>query len=310
MRIGIMGAGGVGSGVGAHLARGAAAAGIDVALIARGPHLAAMKATGLQVTSPNGDFAVPELTVTDTPTAAGPFDVVLLTVKLYDLEDAARRIAPALANDGFVVTVQNGVSAARDVGVLVGADRVVAGATFISSFVTAPGMVGQKSPDVPVVFGEPDGRMSPRVKALAAAGVAAGVQFKAVPDIQSALWRKFVALTGFSAVGCLARATIGDILADDALRVLFRRAMAETVAVGQAEGVPLPEDLVDQLTDHVGAYAPEARGSMQEDLTAGRRLEVNWISGEVVRLGRRHGIDTPVHQTAAACLMPCAAGQK
>lgn len=305
MKIAIMGAGGVGSGLGAHLAR----AGADVTLIGRGAHLAAIQSGGLDVTTPSARFQVTDVRATDDPAGAGPFDIAFVTVKLYDLEDAVGRLAPALAPDGFVVPLQNGVSAARDAETIVGAGRVVPGTTFISSFVTAPGTVAQKSPDVPIVFGEADGRLSPRVEALAALGTDAGLAFKAVDDIQAQLWRKFVVLSAFAAIGCLARQTIGEILADDALRSLFRRAMTETVAVGRAEGVELPEGIVDRLTEAAGGYAPEARGSMQEDLAAGRRLEVNWISGEVARLGNRHGIDTPVHETATACLMPYAEGR-
>lgn len=304
MKIAIFGAGGIGCAIGGHLARAEA----DVTLIARGAHLAAMQEKGLTLRTPAEEFTVHPAPVTDDVAATGPFDVILLTTKLYDLEDAARTALPALADEGFLVPLQNGVTAGETVAAIAGTERVVPGTTYVSCFVVEPGTAAQKSPKVPVIFGEAPGGASERTARLAQAGQDAGLAFNASDNIQIDLWRKFVALSGFSAVGCLSRQPMGGILADAELRALFLRAMQETVAVGQAAGVPLPDDAADQALAHAENYAPEARGSMQEDLLAGRRMEVAWQSGAVVRIGRLHGIDTPVHQTAAACLEPFADG--
>lgn len=305
-----MGAGGVGACLGAHLTAKGGAQGISTALIARGEHLSAIRKDGLRLISPTEDLHVRPDTASEDPADAGIADVIFLTVKLYGLAQASAQILPIVGPETLVIPLQNGVTAAEEVGEIVGRERVLAGTTYISCFVTAPGVVTQKSPAVPIAFGEIDGGRSERVERLGQIGQAIGLDFRPMDAILSEIWRKFVAWSGFSILACLSRQSIGEILADAALTKLYRRIMEETVAVGRAAGVDLPLDLVDTILAMSANYAPNAKGSMREDLEAERPLEIRWLSGSVQELGRRFGIATPIHDVAAACLMPHEAGRR
>lgn len=306
MRIAVMGAGGVGSYFGARLA----GAGQDVTFIARGRHLAAMREGGLSLTSPHGDLRLETVNATDDPSDVGPVDVVLLTVKLYDLAAACEAIAPMVGPKTMIVPVQNGISAADIVRSSFDRERVVGGLVFIASFVVAPGEVVHKAAIHRLVFGERDGALTERVLAFQDVGRAAGFDAEASEDIEVALWTKFVLLGGLGPVAALSRQTVGAIAADEDLHNLLLRSMGEVVAVGRAKGVALPPDVIEEtLAEHKG-FDFDAKPTILGDLEAGKPLEHEWISGAIVRLGRELGVATPFHDTAYAALKPFAAGTR
>ncbi len=304
MRIAIMGAGGVGSYFGARLA----ASGEDVTFIARGRHLAALRERGMSVKSPRGDLRLETVAATDDPTTVGTVDVVLVTVKLYDLENACEVIAPMVGPATMIVPVQNGVSAFDMVCSRIDREHVVGGLVFVATFVVAPGEVEHKTELHRLVFGEMDGSLSDRVLAFRDAGQRAGLDAEASEDIERELWMKFALLGGFSPVSSLSRQNVGAMTSDKDLRELTRRSIGEVVAVGRAKGVALAPDLVEKTLALSARFDPEAKNSMLRDLEAGKPLENEWISGEIVRLGRELGIPTPIHETAYAALKPFAAG--
>ena len=304
MRIAIMGAGGVGSYFGARLA----ASGEDVTFIARGPHLAALRERGMSVKSPHGDLRLETVAATDDPSTVGTVDVVLVTVKLYDLENACALIAPMVGLTTMIVTVQNGVSALDLVCSRFDRKQVVAGLVFVASFVVAPGEVEHKTEFHRLVFGEADGSLSDRVLAFRDAGRRAGVDAEASRDIELELWNKFALLGGFSPVTSLSRQTVGAVEADKDLWQLARRSISEVVAVGRAKGIAFAPDIVEETLALNARFAPESKNSMLLDLEAGKPLEHEWISGEIVRLGRALGVATPFHEIAYAALKPFASG--
>jgi 2-dehydropantoate 2-reductase len=152
-------------------------------------------------------------------------------------------------------------------------------------------------------FGEADGRPSARTERLAEAmSGAIGVSAVASPDIELDLWRKFVMLTSFSATACLARAPIGRVLDDPGAHAFLLEAAHEAAAVGRARGVKLPTDVVEATLAQVAGMPRDGKPSMLEDLEAGRRLELPWLSGAVARLGKAAGVPTPLHTMACRVL--------
>lgn len=305
MRFAIMGAGGVGGYYGACLAR----AGEDVAFIARGAHLAALRDTGLLIHDRDGDFTVAPVTATDDPATLEPVDVVLMCVKLYDTESAAQLIQPLLGPDSLVVTLQNGVEAPEIVASVIGDGRTLGGATYISATITQPGAIRRNNDLTHIEFGEPDGTASARVHALVEIFKAAGLDARPVNDTAALLWSKFVLLAANSGMTAMTRQDTGGLRADPVTREAHTAALSEVAAVGRALGVVLAEDIEQRCLDWLDNNAP-IKPSLLVDLEAGKRLEVGWLSGAVHRLGKRAGVPTPTHTAIYAALRPFEEGVK
>lgn len=300
MRIAIMGAGAIGGYYGGRLAQ----AGHDVAFITRGEHLRAIQAGGLTLAGPEGDIVIRGAQATDDPSRVAPVDVVLFCVKLYDTEDAARAIAPLLAKGGVCITLQNGVDSCQRIGAIAGSDRVMGGLAFVSSLIEAPGVIRFKSKAPAIKFGETDGRISERAIRFRDACAATGFGAEVVADIRAALWHKFVGLTVNAALTSLVRQPAGVCYRDPDLVGLARMGFGEGAAVARALGVKLPEDIVEwQLRNHQG-FPADMYASMYHDVARGRRLELESLSGYIVRKGRELGVPTPFHAMAYACLKP------
>src|SRR5215213_1434309 len=187
MKIAIFGSGGVGAYFGGRLA----ASGEDVAFVARGAHLNALQHDGLSIDSPNGNLHLPKVQATDRPQAIGPVDVVLFTVKLYDVDASASTLSPLIGPDTVVITLQNGVDAMDMVAKHVGDAHVAGGAAYIVAVIDGPGHIRHTTAQQ-LVFGERDGRRSDRLVAFEEAGTRAGFQAKASTDVMADLWTKFV----------------------------------------------------------------------------------------------------------------------
>jgi 2-dehydropantoate 2-reductase len=302
MKIAILGAGGVGGYYGGLLAR----SGQEVTFLARGVHLAAMQSDGLRVESMHGDFAVRPAQATDDPAEVGPVDLVLVTVKSYDLEAAAEAARPLVGPGTAVLPLLNGLDAAERLAALLGEEHVLAGLTHISSSVAAAGVIRQISPVRRITFGERDGGISPRAERIRDALTASGAEVLLTPAIDVALWEKFIFIASISGVCCLARQPTGPVLGTAETRQLYVDALREVEAVGQARGIALPPDIVERSLQLAAGFAPETKPSLLVDLEAGRRLELEAMSGTVVRYGREAGVETPVHSVIYAALKSCA----
>ncbi|MEP7209150.1 MAG: 2-dehydropantoate 2-reductase [Casimicrobiaceae bacterium] len=300
MRIAVMGSGGVGGYFGARLA----AAGHPVAFIARGAHLAAIRARGLRVTSGKGDIHVPTPTVTDDPSTLAPVDVVLFAVKLWDTEDAARQVAPLVSGGGFVIPFQNGVESMTRVGAVVGPERVLGGTAHIAAKIGAPGVIEHIGTMARLRFGAAGGDAPPVAHELAAAFRSLDVDAEVVPDITRALWEKFAFLAAFSGITAASRQPIGVARADPDMRVVFEAAMREAFTVGRARGVALADDYVEGQMRFADGLPQEMKSSLLHDLAAGNRLEAPWLSGAVLRMGREAGVATPVSAALYAAVKP------
>jgi 2-dehydropantoate 2-reductase len=305
MRVVVFGAGGVGGYFGARLA----ASGSEVAFVARGAHLAAMRERGLMVHSPLGDVRVQPVTASDDPAALGAADIVLFCVKLYDTDSAAARLKPLLGPDTAVISLQNGIDSEKRLAAVVGERHVAGGVAYISATIEAPGIVRHHNRMAKLDFGELGGRASPRLQAFLAACEKAGIEAALRPDIERAIWEKFVFLAPFAAVTGVTRLPIGPVLADSDTRALLEAAMREVVAVAASQGVALAPDLVERLLRFAGTLAPDMKASLAHDLERGNRIEIEGLCGALSRLGAAAGVDTPVHRTIYAALKPYAGGR-
>ena len=304
MKFAVFGTGGVGGYFGARLA----AAGNEVAFIARGRHLQAISEQGLSVTSAHGDVTIKLARATDDPATIGPVDCVLLCVKLWDLDEAAEACRPLVAGGGYVVPIQNGVDSIQRASAVLGAGKVVGGIAYIAAVIEKPGVIKHTGTMARLAFGEADGLRSPRVEQLLAACKAASIDAEVPDSIATAQWRKFAFLASISGWTSLARQPMGTIAKEPELRQGLRNAIAEVVAVGRAGGADLPPELVDATLGNIDRLPAEMKTSMQQDLERGNRLELPWLSGAVSRLGRQAGVPTPTHDVIAAALKPYANG--
>jgi 2-dehydropantoate 2-reductase len=300
MRIAVVGAGGVGAYFGARLA----AAGNDVVFIARGAHLDAIRAQGLRVDSVLGDMLIKPARVSDDPGAFGAVDYVLLGVKTYQVAELAPKLRPLLTPDTLIVPLQNGVETPDELAAALGARYVAGGMCAGFALIEGPGRVRHLGGVTFIRFGELTGEKTPRVHALRDAFVAAGVDAAVPDDIRATLWEKFLLVVPFGSLGAVSRAPIGVLMRTPETRALMLAGMREIEAVARANGVKLTDGAVDRALALLDKATPEGTSSMQRDIAAGKRSELDAWTGAVVRLGARHGVPTPLHSFLYTSLLP------
>ncbi|MBL6935662.1 MAG: 2-dehydropantoate 2-reductase [Alphaproteobacteria bacterium] len=311
MKIVVFGAGGVGGYFGARLAAG----GQDVTFIARGAHLKAMNENGLKLESPLGDLHLAQVSATDNVADAlkNGADVVMVCVKLWDMEAAGESLAPVLPPDTIVIPFENGVDGPEQLAAILGEDRVMGGTAHISARIAEPGVISHNGKLDKIFFGEigagdMSGGKSARGKAFAATCEAAGVAARLSGNIERVMWEKFIFLVAFSGMTALRRQPIGPLRDNPQDWDMFLAAMGEAAALATARGVTFREDPVAAWLPRMEAMPDSYQASMLEDLEHGRRLELNWLSGAVVRLGAEMGVDTPANSAIVEALSPFADG--
>ncbi len=304
MRFVIIGAGGVGGYVGARLA----AAGNEVAFIARGAHRRAVEQSGLRVLSPKGDLHIEQPKVYGDPGVAGPCDVVLICVKMGDTAAVAEAVRPILTGDTAVISLQNGVEAEDMLTGSLGRPLVMGGVAYIAAHIEAPGVVRHSGEMARIAFGELDGAASRRQDALRRVCAEAGIDVEATDRIHERIWRKFAMLAPMAGATCLGRCPVGAVRDDPALAGKLEAMVAEAVALARSRGVPLAEGMEGRVMAQIGQLPWDMKTSMLHDLEAGRRLELPWLNGAIVRLGAEAGIETPANAEVVAALTPLVAG--
>ena len=293
-----MAAGALGGYFGARMA----AAGHDVAFIARGSNFEAIKKNGLKIESVHGDLHLPTPNVTDDPAKIGWVDIVLFAVKLWDSEKAAEQALPLVGPDTRVIPLQNGVDSAEQIAPIFGADKVMAGSAYIATVLSSPGVITHTSTFARLLCGRIDGEPDARLKAFCDAAHAAGIDITLSDAINRERWQKFVFLVGLSGATATTRQPLGPILKDPDTRAFFLSLMREVVAVGRARGVPIPEDYADDRMKFGEASPPTFKASMLHDLERGNRLELDWLAGKVVEFGLKVDVPTPTNQAVYAML--------
>jgi 2-dehydropantoate 2-reductase len=292
MRILVMGSGGVGGYFGARLAR----SGCDVSFVARGRHLEAMRSDGLRVESLLGDIHLPHVQVSSNPADFGPVDLVLFGVKLWDTQEAADQLRPVLGPDTGVVSFQNGVVKDDILRDILGPRHVLGGVCYIAAAIAEPGLIRHTGTLQKLIFGEYDGTPSARTRNFLEACLAAKIDAAVDASIQRTIWEKYVFLVGLSGATSLARTPIGPIRGNRRARAFLHDLMQEVVQVGRAQGVDLPADFAANRLDFVDTLPASMSSSMHGDLERHNRLEVEWLSGDVVRRGLELGMATPCNR--------------
>ena len=300
MRIAIYGAGGLGGYYGTRLA----CAGNDVAFIARGPHLQAIRERGLQVYSPLGDMHLPAPPATDDPADIGPVDLVVAAVKTWQIPEAAAAMGPLLGDDTVVLPFLNGVEASDELAAVVGSDRVLGGLSKVFSKIESPGVVRQFHSSAFVALGELDGSHSERARVIEEVFSTAGIDAAVSREIRVELWKKLLLVSSWAGLGALARSPMGVVRAEPGVRALIDRSMDEGLAVARATGHDIDTTYKEEMWAFYRAMPAGATASMQRDLMEGRPSELEAWNGAVCRFGARAGVETPVHSLTYHLLLP------
>ena len=232
-----------------------------------------------------------------------PADLVLFCVKSFDTEEAAALIRPVVGPETGVLSIQNGVDNEEKLARVLGAGHVLGGAVRVFATIEAPGVI-RHTFGGHMIFGEMDGRETDRARAFLAACRKAEIPTELVPDVQRALWDKYVFLTTHAGMTALTRCPAGVLRTLPEVRELYRRIVGEIVAVGRAAGAPVDDDVLGQGMKFLDAVAPNAYSSLHHDLIHGKRLELEALHGHVVRLAERHGVAVPTVFAIYAALRP------
>lgn len=300
MNILVLGSGGVGGYYGGLLSK----QGHDVTFIARGEHLKAIQASGLQVKSIHGDFTVSPARATDDPASVAEPDLILFCVKTYSTDEGVQAIKPVVGKDTTVLSLQNGIDAPERIGKALGMEHMIGGATWISSAVASPGLIKQMSEFRRVVIGELNGQKTPRVEAIYQAFKDTGITAELSEDILKVMWSKFVFITAASSFGSLTRLPIGAYRSVPETRALITQLLGEADAVARRQGVDLDADIIQKTMAFIDNNGPNIKPSMQLDVEAGRRTELDSLVGVVGRKGRELGVPTPLADAIYALLLP------
>ena len=300
MRVAVIGAGAIGGYFGGRLA----AAGEDVVFVARGAHLSALRATGLKVDSPNGDFVVPVVEATEDLSTIGPVDLVLVGVKAWQVPDVADAIHPLIGRETVLLPLQNGVEASGQFASVHGERHVLTGMCRILSMIVAPGHIRHLGVEPCVVLGELDSRPTARTAGIVTVFERAGVAARNPSDIWRAIWEKFLFIASFGGVGAVTRVPAGVLRRNAGSRELLASAMREIYEVALAKHVMLPHDAVATSLKFLDGMPADATASMQRDIMEGRPSELESQCGAVVRIGKDIGVATPVHRFLYHSLLP------
>lgn len=300
MRFAVVGTGGVGGYFGGQLAR----AGHEVHFIARGPHLAAIREHGLRVDSIGGDFVVNPVDATDDSAAVGHVDTIIVAVKTWQLAEAAGQARSLVGSETVVLPLLNGVDASNELIDVLGPDHVLGGVCRIAAEIAEPGRIRHSAMEPSIMFGELDNRQSARAVALLGALVEAGIQAEIAPDINVALWEKFMLIATWSGIGAVTRAPVGAWRASPGSRSMAEACLREILDLAHAREVPMPNDHVVTMLKVIDGVPPESMASMQRDIMSGRPSELEAQNGAVVRLGAAAGVATPTHSFIHHSLLP------
>ena len=286
----MMGSGGVGGFVGARLVETSH----DVTFVARGAHLAAMRDHGLCMLSENGSRRVLRVNVVERPADAGSaFDLMVFAVKAYDTLPAAELLRPALGEETAVLTLQNGIDSVPALSSVLGEEHVIGGATWLTAHIAEPGVIEYQDALVRAAIGEPDGQISDRVETIAAALRACGIETEVSDDINHVLWSKLVLLAVHGGMSASCQLPVGAIFATEGMLDVYRTMFDEAVAVARAQGIALPDSTSNDLVALLQSAPPDNTTSLQVDFANRRRVELEYLTGAVVRRGREAGVPTP-----------------
>jgi 2-dehydropantoate 2-reductase len=297
MRILIVGAGSVGGYFGGRLT----AAGRDVTFLVRPGRAEQLRRDGLRVTSPHGDLHV-QPNLVETGDIAAPYDLILLGVKGFALENALDDFAPAVGRGTAILPVLNGMRHMDRLAERFGPGTTIGGVCQVSTELDRDGRIVQLSPVQKLLYGELDGMASPRMATIDAVLQAAGFDAILSPDIVQAMWDKWVMLASLGAACCLLRGAVGDIEAAPGGRETALALVEECAAIAAALGHAPSSDFLDRHRVAMTTAGSPFTSSMFRDLKKGRPVEADTILGDLVQRAEGAGIATPLLRAAYANL--------
>ena len=300
-RIVIAGSGALGSALGGTLA----AHGADVWLITRNAaHRRAITDQGLTLVAPDDELVVrPNIAESGQAIGGAPADLIIILCKSADTANAARDALACAGPETLVVSLQNGLGQEAILTDIFGVERVIGGKTYAGGVMLAPGRGLATVAGKRTLIGELGGGLSPRCQAMARQLQAHGVPCEASANLAGVIWDKLLVNVATGALTALTRMTYGEIYADSDLAQSAFAAVAEAMAVAQAKGIALSIRTPQEAWAMAGANLPDSfRTSMLQTLEMGRRSEIDFINGAVVREGERLGIATPVNRLLVACI--------
>lgn len=298
MRILVMGTGGVGGYYGGMLAQ----AGNDVTFVARSA-AGVLREKGLELRTQGKTVVVRPAKVVERPAdVAEPPELVLFTVKTYDTAGALEALKPAVGPETAVLTLQNGIDSPDQLAAALGAERVLAGVTYVAASQIEPGVVQENGFSRRIVFGEIDGRTSPRVERILEVMKKAELEAEASTNPRQAQWDKFVLVAPHATISALNQVPIGVTRETPEAMALYATMVNEVKAVGEASGFTFAPDTAEKIVANFMGAPPGQVSSMQRDYAAQRRVELEALTGTVVRRGREKGVPTPSFEALYAVL--------
>lgn len=302
-----MGTGGIGGYLGAKLAE----AGHNVAFIARGQHLKAIKLKGLKVLSPDGNLHIQPAKAYDNTEEVGPVDVILFCVKLYDTDEAANACREMMVESTLILSLQNGVESVDMISKIVGQGRTIGGSIYVSAKIDSPGVIKHLGGSNTIRFAEVDNRSSARTDMLEHIFAKTDINAIREENLQQMLWAKFILLSANAGIGSLMNCGASAICDDPIGKELLVGAMWEAYNVAQAMGVGLPANTVDLVLELILSMSEQNDmvASQCQDMRKGRPLELEWIQGTIQRFGKKYDVPTPINNTAYITLKRFAGGK-
>ncbi|HEQ78821.1 MAG TPA: ketopantoate reductase family protein [Euryarchaeota archaeon] len=299
MRFLIVGTGALGGYFGGMMARG----GLDVIFVSRGETLEVLQKNGLTVKTDEEEFTIP-INVHQQP--PGKYDVVFVTVKSHHTASILPLVKNATGQGALIITLQNGIANEELLSKELKDRRVLAGTAYIAADMDKPGYVVQTTL-AQMVFGDLDGTVSGEAKEVARVLQKAKVDARTTPDIMLRKWNKMVWNCAFNSVTALTGLGTGEAARDEHASSIIRKAMTEVIAVARAEGIPVDVDIEKSLES--SSRFSNTKTSMLQDIERGRPMEYEALNGEILRLGKKHGLEVPVNETLYT-LLSCKKGAK
>jgi 2-dehydropantoate 2-reductase len=297
MKIGVVGAGGIGGYFGGLFVR----AGLNTHFLARGKHLREIVEEGLQIVSSTGSFRV-QAHATSDPDEIGPVDLLLFCVKSYDTLNMAPRVKPMVGEKTAVLSLQNGIDNAERLGEALGRKHVMGGTAFTEAFIGSPGIIAHVGRPGRIIFGELNGEVTQRAEAILATFQKAGIDAEISKDIQRVLWTKFLFICGVHGISTLTRSPLGLVLSCRETRDLLEGVMQEVADLARLKHIDLGSRVVDEAIRLAESYKKQFKCSMLRDLEWRKQLEIESLNGMVVTLGEEAGLPTPLNRAIHACL--------
>ena len=299
MKIFVIGAGGVGGYFGGRICE----AGYDTTFLLRGETLRAIKNNGLYVKSILGDFKVYP-NVTDDYSTAAQADLIILSVKSWQIEAIAKKLKPYLKPTAIILPLQNGADNAERLTNIVRKENVIAGLCRIVSKIESPGVIDHFTYEPEIVFGEMDNKPSERVHSIKAVFDKAGFKNRISDHIQRDIWIKFLFITSISAMGALTRSVLGVMREDKYLREQLRLTANEIVQIGQALKIPIGQEDIDKIFELIDQLDYHTTMSLQRDIMEGKPSELDNFNGYIVKQGKLMQIETPINDFIYYSLRP------